>query len=455
MDNLQYDLNGNIKSIRRKGPDGDENGYIDDLHYYYKGNFLIAVNDSSDISNGYDFSDNGSVHVPDENDYGMHEYRYDNNGNLIRDLNKNIDITYNHLNLPTVVDFGNGNRIEWIYSAGGAKLRKTVYENNEIAYFKDYVGGFFYKTVIDSTDGSISKSGLEFIATSEGKAKPNEDGSFSYIYDLKDHLGNVRVSFKESSSGTAEVVQEDHYYPFGMRLAGLSSDSGNDNKFLYNSKELEDDFKLNWYHYGARYYDPQLGRWLQVDPADEFYSPYVYCANNPVNFVDTDGRVATDVSLARAFYYTYLVKGDIDVNYLNIMSLMMLLKHNHKVMGQAFMMEHPEIYPEKEWEEDRNTIENTRISEISSVTFSIVTICAISVSTSFAPSNTITFTHDVLSNIDSISDIIKELGLNDSDDLQKSLGMSMDELSELLSDDFESNLELVNDLLKEVNTDDN
>lgn len=77
--------------------------------------------------------------------------------------------------------------------------------------------------------------------------------------------------------------------PFGMRLAGLSTNSGNDNKHLYNGKELEDDFNLNWYYYGARYYDPQLGRWLQVDPANEFHSAYVYCHNNPVNFVEPDG----------------------------------------------------------------------------------------------------------------------------------------------------------------------
>ena len=62
---------------------------------------------------------------------------------------------------------------------------------------------------------------------------------------------------------------------FGMRLANLCSDSGNDNKYLYNGKELEDDFNLNWYHYEARYYDPQLCIYLQVVSADEFkYSRY-------------------------------------------------------------------------------------------------------------------------------------------------------------------------------------
>ncbi len=74
-------------------------------------------------------------------------------------------------------------------------------------------------------------------------------------------------------------------------MAGLSRVTGSpETKFTYNGKELEDDFNLNWYHYGARYYDPQLGRWQQVDPADEFHSPYVYCANSPIIFIDPDGE---------------------------------------------------------------------------------------------------------------------------------------------------------------------
>ncbi len=111
---------------------------------------------------------------------------------------------------------------------------------------------------------------------------------------------------------TALVVQEDHYCPFGMRLGGMSSDTGQDYKFLYNGKELDDEnnvppmvfelmfYRLRsgdsrlrlralWYHYGVRFYDPQLGRWHAMDPADEFHSPYVYCYNDPVNFVDPDG----------------------------------------------------------------------------------------------------------------------------------------------------------------------
>jgi RHS repeat-associated protein len=79
-------------------------------------------------------------------------------------------------------------------------------------------------------------------------------------------------------------------------MAGLGSAAAGtvENKYLYNGKEKEDDLFSNnrtlmWYHYGARYYDPQLGRWHSVDPADEFYSPYAYGPNDPINGLDPDG----------------------------------------------------------------------------------------------------------------------------------------------------------------------
>ena len=77
-----------------------------------------------------------------------------------------------------------------------------------------------------------------------------------------------------------------------MRIPGFSINEHNNNKYLYNSKEFNDEFGLDWYHYGARFYDPQLGRWHVIDPVDQFHSPYNYCANNPVMLVDPDGSMS-------------------------------------------------------------------------------------------------------------------------------------------------------------------
>jgi RHS repeat-associated protein len=93
---------------------------------------------------------------------------------------------------------------------------------------------------------------------------------------------------------TALVVQETHYDPWGLELAGIGyiADATLEDKFTYNGKEKVDDMALNWLDYGARNYDARLGRWWSVDPlADQMrrHSPYCYAFNNPMRFIDPDG----------------------------------------------------------------------------------------------------------------------------------------------------------------------
>ena len=113
----------------------------------------------------------------------------------------------------------------------------------------------------------------------------NESGTAAYFDDMA--LGVVD-----------EVkVQENHYDPWGLNLVGIESISGQDSKFQYNGKEKQTDFGLNWLDYGARMYDPQLGRWNAVDPlADTFInlSPYHYGNNNPILNIDFDGMFFDD-----------------------------------------------------------------------------------------------------------------------------------------------------------------
>jgi len=141
-----------------------------------------------------------------------------------------------------------------------------------------------------------------------------------YEYHLKDHLGNVRIAFADKDGygyiepfsvnpnepntggvdGAAwnltdtEILQESHYYPFGMAMDGAWQDivNGAENNYLYNGKELQTDFDLGLHDYGARYYDAAIGRFTTTDRFAEMYSsmtPYQYGANNPILFIDVNG----------------------------------------------------------------------------------------------------------------------------------------------------------------------
>ncbi|WP_421762905.1 DUF6443 domain-containing protein [Ekhidna sp.] len=177
-----YDLNGNIKNLTRKGKNGSN---IDNLTYTYDGNQLLKVTDA----HGSEGFDNGSSGTGND-------YTYDENGNMISDANKGItNIDYNHLNLPTAVTLstveGSG-RIEYLYDAAGIKLQQKVYEGGSLTKTTDYVGEFIYET-----EGSGIRE-LQLIQHEEGRLTPlpgGAGGGFDYQYHLKDHLGNVRLTF--------------------------------------------------------------------------------------------------------------------------------------------------------------------------------------------------------------------------------------------------------------------
>ena len=276
---IDYDLNGNIKNIKRNKDDGN---LLDNLTYTYdhnnNSNVLKIVEDVVTGSwSGIDFSDNG-YHLTEE-------YEYDANGNMVQDKNKGITVEYNYLNLPETVSWtGDERKIEWMYDANGTKLRKTVFDaDGEVMIVTDYANGYVYN--MNSGDEYPQ---LSYFMFNEGRVVKT-GSSFEYEYHVKDHLGNVRLTFK-NNNGTAEVTGRNFYYPFGLTVT--SNITGDENKYKYNSKEYENDNSLNWYHYGARYYDPALGRWHTMDPVDEFLSPYLYVGNNPVNFIDPDGAQA-------------------------------------------------------------------------------------------------------------------------------------------------------------------
>ena len=273
-----YDKMGNILGLKRYGQTS-ATGYdvIDDLSLSYAGNRLKKVADRSGTStfnNGFEFKDGIDLST---------EYEYDENGNLTKDLNKNITaIQYNCLNLPSRVMFANGNSISYLYDAAGRKLR-TVHVLEGDSVTTDYCGNVVYENGVPQ----ILLTEVGYVSLTDGQ----------YHYYLKDHQGNNRVVVDEE--GTVEEVN--HYYPFG----GVFSSTGDAQPYKYNGKELDRKGGLDWYDYGARYYDAALGRWHVVDPmAEEYYSisPYEYCNNSPIIYIDPTGMLYTGYTVDRNGY---------------------------------------------------------------------------------------------------------------------------------------------------------
>jgi RHS repeat-associated protein len=277
---ITYDLNGNIKTLVRKGLKSPNNalGSIDDLSYYYKGNQLIGVNDAVTNNNVGDFYDNGFSAIPDPNVPTTWEYKYDDNGNLISDKNKGIvSISYNYRNQPVSIDMGGGKRITYLYDGAGRRLQKVDYLNATPVTTTNYISNFVYNNNI-----------VAYAQIGEGRIVFNSMTTIYNESDITDNLGNVRATFRINASGQAQLLQTFDYYPFGLRVKG-GTDITYPNEYMYQGKELDNENGLNWYNFHARMYDPILGRWHTPDPAQQYVSPYMAMGNDPVNRVDPNG----------------------------------------------------------------------------------------------------------------------------------------------------------------------
>jgi len=192
VDQLVYDPNGNIMSMRQKGMNGTTMQTIDSLKYGYQlnSNKLSYVTDrkNNSLSTLGDFKEIVNNETVD--------YAYDTSGNLIKDLNKNIAvIRYNHLNLPDSIAITGKGTIRYCYDATGAKLRKIVTDSTATPAkitTTDYVGGIVYRN-----------DTMELIGHEEGRIRPvyvaGQPVRYYYDYFLKDHLGNVRTVLTEQT----------------------------------------------------------------------------------------------------------------------------------------------------------------------------------------------------------------------------------------------------------------
>jgi RHS repeat-associated protein len=266
LKNVTYDNNGNIKNLVRNGLKTNNNfGVIDNLAYTYlaNSNKVQAVTDNS----------NETASFTDAT--GTTDYTYSSDGSLISDTNKGISlIEYNYLKLPKRIVKGS-TTIVYQYSASGKKLKETIGTN-----VTDYVGNLIYRNSV-----------VYQLANDEGRVVNG-----TYEYDIKDHLGSLRVSFKDSV-GIAKTTQESHTGVWGEELPSLSyKNTPNLDNFKFTGKENIPE--TGYTNFGARLYDNLVPRFISIDPLAEIskrWSPYAYAFVNPLRFIDPDGMATRDV----------------------------------------------------------------------------------------------------------------------------------------------------------------
>ncbi|KAB1232320.1 RHS repeat-associated core domain-containing protein [Chryseobacterium viscerum] len=314
---LTYDLNGNISNLKRTAVPVSQATptVVDNLDYIYTGNRLDKVIENALNDTGYEGGNN--------------TINYDLNGNMTDMEDKKIhSISYNYLNLSdsysiTQTDIFSGTvsfGLDYLYRADGAKVRKSNISGGGKGKpikknITDYLDGFQYSYFETSTciwcktavayepEAFIAAKGfdpidikpkwiLDFVPTAEGFYSFVQN---RYIYQYRDHLGNVRVSYTKNEAGGLDIVDVNNYYAFGSNhIGGIKSFIGSYNSYKYNGKELQE---TGFYDYGARMYMADLGRWGSVDLLSEKmtrHSPYNYAFNNPLRFIDPDGNAPTD-----------------------------------------------------------------------------------------------------------------------------------------------------------------
>ena len=209
-------------------------------------------------------------------------YTYDSNGNQTSDPDAGLTgMTYNALNLLSgYTDSATGKQTSLSYTASGEKFGVSTVDGQITSNHWNRFGNVVYDNSFSPTHLLVD-GGYVDLTGALGNA------TYAYRFYVQDHQGNNRMV--TDANGT--VLQVNHYDPYGQLLTPISSTTAV-SQYKYGGKEWSGTTLS--YDFGARYYLPALPRWSAMDPlAEKYYSvsPYVYCAGNPVNLVDSSGKM--------------------------------------------------------------------------------------------------------------------------------------------------------------------
>ncbi|MBN8852133.1 MAG: hypothetical protein J0H07_09760 [Sphingobacteriales bacterium] len=215
---LGYDANGNILTMNQRGLKLNSSAVIDSLayNYYTTSNRLSQVkertNDTASLLGDFHYKGTQADTA----------YRYDGNGNLVKDLNKGIDtIYYNYLNLPQQIHMMGKGNILYTYNAGGNKIQKVTMDSlSRHSTTILYLGGFVYQQMDSINNPGAGTDTLQFLLHEEGRTRwafhkfTTGDSAYRWDYDFfeKDHLGNTRVILtQEKDTAIYAATMENKY----------------------------------------------------------------------------------------------------------------------------------------------------------------------------------------------------------------------------------------------------
>lgn len=318
----EYDKHGNMVNLYRNGGKG---GMIDEMNWSYEGNRVVEITDMVGEQGRYDMKE-----YRDYNHNGL-DYFYDSNGNMTADLDRDIvAIRYNLLNLPDTVQFRNGSAIVNYYTADGKRtgskyltpLTTVVIPAGQT--FGSTSGTAAMSSHVTARRGSLEYAGADFESDTLIRIH-NGDGYLDcseqdFRYFVRDYQGNIRTvygsvvaklipvepPFSLTNRGAiggdkppirpkpiehTVTYQRMQYYPFGLPYEAHYQPE--EQPYKYGGKEFIELHGYDSYDFDARMYYPALCRFMTMDPLCEKYysiSPYAYCNNNPVKYIDSDGR---------------------------------------------------------------------------------------------------------------------------------------------------------------------